>query len=376
MNKTNNIKLSATRISTYLTCKWKYWCNYVLHLPRKSNVSFKLGLAVHESLAEAGKIWELKEKFTAKDISKVKEVYNRIAAQEGIEDTTIYHDGLQMVTRRLNNFAVGKILSVEDKFEVTTDQGVILIGAMDKVELIGEDTVLVSDYKTSKYFETAHELKSDIQLSVYDVVANIKYPEYNRIVLSLDYLRGDPVYTYRTDQEREQFLNYMLAIYRDMRALRKDDALPNLNEMCNWCDFTDNCTAYQEALSSKSFIKKKPEEYDDEELVKNYMDVKNRKKIIDNQERQLKQYILNKIRSDGKDVVGADKCLYIRQNANTVYDAKTVYENIPLQDFLRMVNINKKDVDAYLDSHPALRDRLSANASKYYTSPFLAYKKI
>jgi len=372
----NNIKMSATRISMYLTCRWKYWCNYVLRLPRKPNVAFKLGLAVHEALAEAGKIWEIKEKLTTKDIYRVKDVYNRFAAQEGIDNTTIYHEGLQMVSKRLNNFVSGKILSVEDKFEVATDQGVILIGAMDKVELLGEDTVLVSDYKTSKYFETAAELRSDIQLSVYDAVAHIKYPEYRRIILSLDYLRGEPVYTYRTDQERDQFLNYLLALYRDMRALRKDGAIPTLNEMCNWCDFTDNCTAYQEALSSKSFIKKKPEEYDDEELNKNNMDIKKSKRIIDNQERQLKQFILNKIKSEGKDVLGAGKCLYVRQNANTVYNVADIHKNIPMEDFLKMVNVSKKDVDEYLERHPALRDRLTSSTSKSYTSPFLAYKNI
>jgi len=378
MEKKNQrtILLSATRMSMFLQCKWKYWCNYVLHLPKKSNASFKLGLAVHESLAVAGEIWQLKEKFTSGDIKKIKNMYNKVAAREGIEDTSIYSDGLSMVMSRVNNFANGKILTVEDRFRVSTNEGVMLIGAMDKVEALSDSTILVTDYKTSKYFETAGELKSDIQLSIYDVVANLKYPEYERIVLSLDYLRGDPVYTYRTEQERQEFSEYMLAVYKEMIKLKKEDAAPTLNDMCNWCDFTDNCTAYQEALSSKSFIKKKPDEYNDEELVREYLDIKSKKRIIDNRERKLKEYILKKIQSNGENLVGQNKELYVRQNSSTSYDPKSVYEAVGLREFLKLVSINKKSTDLYMDKNPSIKSQIISNASKRYTSPFVAYKNI
>jgi RecB family exonuclease len=360
----------------YLQCRWKYWCNYVLHLPRKPNVSFKLGIAVHEALALAGKIWKKNEKFTAEDIDAIRGLYNKIAAREGIEDTNIYHEGLQMVMRRLKSFAQGKILTVEDRFKVTTDEGVMLTGAMDKVEEISDNTILVTDYKTSKYFETANELKSDIQLSVYDVVASLKYPNYDRIVLSLDYLRDEPVYTYRTVGERLGFMEYMLAIYAEMLNLKKEDAVPTLNDMCNWCDFTDNCTAYRESLTGTTFVKKKPEEYNDEELVKDYLEVKSKKRILDNRERQLKDYILRKIESSGEDLVGQGKCVYIRQNPSTTYDPKTAYEVVPLDDFLEMVSISKRDMDQYLQQHPAGRAKIMETASKKYTAPFLSYKKL
>jgi len=280
------------------------------------------------------------------------------------------------VMARVNNFANGTILTIEDRFRVTTDEGVMLIGAMDKVEEINEDTILVTDYKTSKYFETASELKADIQLSVYEVVASIKYPDYKRIILSLDYLRGVPVYTYRTLTERQGFMEYMLAIYAEMLKLKKDKCAPTLNDMCSWCDFTDNCTAYQEALSGKSFIKKKPEEYDTEELVKDYLDIKSRKRIIDNREKQLKFYILDKIKSDEEDVVGQGKKLYIRQNSSTVYNPKTVFESLPLDAFLEVVKVSKGKVDDFMTKHPAAKLKIMDTASKNYTSPFLAHKNL
>jgi RecB family exonuclease len=374
--KNDMIMMSATRINSYLSCRWKYWCNYVLRLPRKPNVSFKLGIAVHEALATAGDIWKMKEKFDVSDIERIKGMYTKVAAKEGLADTNLYHEGLQMVLSRVNNFVNGTILTVEDKFKVATDQGVMLVGAMDKVEELHDDTILVTDYKTSKYQETSSELKSDIQLSVYDIVAHIKYPGYKRIILTLDYLRAEPVYTYRTDQERADFLNYMLAIYNEMLQLKEDKAVPMLNDMCSWCDFTDHCTAYGEALSSKTFIKKNPEEYADDELVKNYMDIKSKKRILDNQEKQLKFYILNKIKSTEQDLFGAGKRLYIRQNSSTAFDPRTVYESVPTDDFLEMVNISNRSLDEYLTRNPINRAKIMSTSKKNYTSAFLSYKVI
>lgn len=371
-----NITMSATRMSMYLSCKWKYYCNYVLHLPKKSNVSFKLGISVHEALAEAGMIWKRNQKFAKEDIVRIKDMYNTVAAKEGLADTNIYHEGMQMVLNRVSNFANGEILTIEDRFKVSTDEGVMLIGAMDKIEALSEDTVLVVDYKTSKYFETSAELKSDIQLSVYDIVASIKYPEYKRIILSLDYLRGDQVFTYRTSEERQGFLDYMLAIYKEMLKLEKEDCTPMLNDMCNWCDFTDNCTAYQEALAGKSLLKKNPDEYDQEELVKDYLEVKSKKRIIDNRERQLKQYIMEKIKTGEKDLIGQGKQLYIRQNSSTTYDTRAVYDALPLDDFLDVIRVSKKAVDDKLLKYPAGKSKVANTSKKNYTSPFVAYKAI
>jgi len=167
-----------------------------------------------------------------------------------------------------------------------------------------------------------------------------------------------------------------LAIYKEMLKLEKENAVPTLNDMCNWCDFTDHCTAYQEALGGKSFIKKKPEEYNDEELVKDYLDIKSKKRILDNRERQLKDYILGKIESTGEDLVGQGKRLYIRQNPSTSYDPRTAYEVIPIEDFLGMVYISKRDMDSYLDKHPVGKAKIMETASRKYTAPFLSYKKI
>jgi len=370
------ILMSATRMSTYLTCKYKYWCTYVLKYPRKSNVSFKLGIAVHGALAKAGEIYKDKEMLTANDIKKVKEEYRKIAAQEGIQNMSIYDDGIEMVLSRINEFGSGKIISIETNFRTTTPDGVTVIGAMDKVIELNPETLLVVDYKTSKYQMTSSELKSDTQLSMYDLVASIKFPDYKRIILSLDYLRNEPLYTYRTLKERRTFAKYLLAVYTEMMKLEENKAVPTINDMCNWCDHRDVCNAYKDSVLERSIFKKNLNEYTDEELVQEYVNVKNRSRILYEYETQLKTHILEKIRTEEKDLVGDNKQIYIKQTPMTSYDARTIFEHVPKQDFLNMVSMGKKSVDEYMREHPEIKPIIMSTAQKGYTSPFLAYKTI
>jgi len=376
MAKKNNVIMSATRMSMFLQCKWKYWCNYILHIPKRFNPSFRLGIAAHEALAAAGKIWMEKEKFTKTDVKKITNVYAKTAAKEGVADGGIYDDGLQMVLNRLNDFEVGKILLVEDEFKIATDDGVMVMGAMDKVIELNEETLLVVDYKTSKYSYTSSELKSDIQLSLYDLVASLRFPEYKRIILCLDYLRDVPLYTYRTAKERESFAKFLLAVYNEIMKLSERKAKPALNEFCSWCDFADNCPAYEEAISNDNVPNKKLLGLGDEDLVREYLNIKNRKRALDGQERKMRDFILRKIKSEEKELTGEDKVLYARQSGFTVYDPRTVYEAVGLEDFLDMVNISKERADGYMADNPGARPLIESTAVKNYRAPFLASKKV
>lgn len=375
MSEQKEILMSATRMSTYLTCKWKYYCGYVLKLPKKANASFKLGIAVHESLKKAGEIWQKKSQFTAADIRSIKDEYRKVAAREGLQNMSIYDDGLEMVLNKLDGFDTGKIITIEDSFRVMTPDGVTVIGAMDRVVELDEDTILIMDYKTSKYHLTQDELKSDVQLSMYDLVGSIKFPNYKRIVLSLDYLRDEPVYTYRTIKERQTFSKYLTSVYSEMLKMEEKDAKASLNDMCNWCDYRDNCKDYKGILDQTIF-KKNLNEYNNSELVEEYLNVKNKSRILYEYEKQLKDHIFQKIETDSADLIGEDKQIYIRQNGNVSYDPSTVFNYVPKEDFFKMVSVGKKFVDEYLREHPEAKPHIMETSQKSYTAPFLAYKTI
>ena len=376
------IKLSATRINTFLRCKLKYWLNYYEHLPKVSNPAFLLGRAVHESLELAGQIWMEKGVFNDEDKKSILDLYEKVSVQEGIEDMLIHVEGRRLVKNRLDNFDLGKgIISLEYEFgqkdnDIITEDGVHLVGAMDKVIEVDEDTLLVVDYKTSKTAPTSDQLRSDPQLSIYDVAASIKWPDYKRIILCLDLLKSDILYTYRTLEERESFKQYLKILHDEMNKFKKKDAKANLNMFCPWCDFKEYCDMYKKACEKSEYQFLSAVSYEQEKLMEEWSTVRNTKKILEQRERELSMIIIEKIKKTGANLVNGDEELYIRQNARVNYDSKTVSDLVSYEDFKGLANLNKKAVSNYLDANPVIKKEVEASAQSNYTTPFLAIKKI
>ena len=381
-----NIKLSATRINTFLSCKQKYWFNYHEKLPKLSNPSFKLGLTVHESLELAGSIWKEKEKFSKKDTEIVLNKYDEVSIREGIEDMDIHKEGKDLVKMRLKKFLTGeKLIGLEIKFgfwgpdkgkDVTSDLGVPLIGAIDKVEEYDPDTVLIVDYKTSKTAPTASQMRTDIQLSLYDLVARKLFPQYKRVILSLDLLKSGILYTYRTDEQRKEFEIYLKAVYDQMLLLKAENVKASLNMLCPWCDYKDYCSTYQRACKKSDYSFLPTMQYSDNQLISEWESVKATKKILENRERELGMVIMEKIKINSTNLKGDDTEIYIRQNSSTNYDLKTVYQEVPVDDFAELVNLNKKAVNNYLDLNPSAKEKIMETSTTNYTSPFLASRKL
>lgn len=377
------IKLSASRIKTFLECKLKYKFMYQDRLPKVLNPAFKMGNACHEALEFAGNIWMKKGKFTKTDINKILEKYKEVAVKEGISDFAIHMKGEELVKSRLGGFDLGKILGLEIKFgmgknsiDITTDDGIPLIGAIDKFIEIDSDTGLVVDYKTSAVVPTADDLRHDVQLSIYDLVASKIHPEYKRIILSLDMLKYDPVYTYRTEEEREYFSSYLTVIHKEMTKFTERDAKPTLNIFCPWCEYKEFCPEYEKALKKSDYKFLKTSTMESSEMFKQWKDVKNVMALLKGRERELTMLMQERIREQREQIEEGGKELYIRQNARGSYDPVKVAKYVPdYETFSKLVStLNNKAVMKYAETNPALKRKIEETKRVNYTAPFLAVK--
>lgn len=377
------IKLSASRIKTFLECKLKYKFMYQDRLPKVLNPAFKMGNACHEALEFAGNIWMKKGKFTKADINKILEKYKEVAVEEGISDFAIHMKGEELVKSRLSGFDLGKILGLEIKFgmgknsiDITTDDGIPLIGAIDKFIEIDPDTGLVVDYKTSAVVPTADDLRHDVQLSIYDLVASKIHPEYKRIILSLDMLKYDPVYTYRTKEEREYFSSYLTVIHKEMTKFTEKDAKPTLNIFCPWCEYKEFCPEYEKALKKSNYKFLKTSTMDSSEMFKQWKSVKNVIALLKGRERELTMLMQERIREQCEQIEEGGKELYIRQNARGSYDPVEVAKYVPdYETFSKLVStLNNKAVMKYAETNPALKRKIEETKRVNYTAPFLAVK--
>ena len=304
-----------------------------------------------------------------------------IAAKEGIDTMGVFDEGLSMVFSRLESFSVGDIIGIEEKFNIVTPDGVPIIGAMDRVSKIDDETILITDYKTSKYFYTDVELRQDIQLSVYDLVSSIMYPEFKRRLLSLDYLRGDPVYTYRTDYERVEFSKYIASLYKEMLEVEKsfrdgNTVHPSVNDMCVWCDFSDSCDSYQDIINTDHVVSKKLTSMTVEDLLDEYNSIKMKKRIIDEYDKKLKRFVMDKMNREEIDISNDSERLIIKQNKRKYFDPIKLHQFIPTNDFLELISgVDNTKLDKYLTEHPEYVDLARESCSMKYINPFVSKVK-
>lgn len=380
------VKLSASRINTFLQCKLRYWYSYEEHLEKLANPAFKLGLACHDTLEKAGRIWkdENLDKFTPKQIKDLLAYYDEVSVKHGIEEYEEHLIGKDIVKSKLKNFKIGnKIVGIEDRFgfegtqEITTKDGVPLIGAIDKVIEINNDTLLIVDYKSSKTVPDANKLKTDIQLSMYCLVAKQLYPQYKHIILCLDMLRtGETVYTFRTEEELVDFEEYLKAVHTQITSLKKEDAQPTINFLCAWCDYTNVCEKYQTLCVKKEFAFLNVHTLPDEVLVKEWEDLKTTQKILEMRCNELSSVLIDKIKFQEKDVVSGDTMVVLRQSSRTTYNAEKLSKHIPLDDFASLVSVSPTKFKKYLDKNPSILPVVDDISETNFTSAFLATKKI
>ena len=380
------IKLSATRIGTFLQCKQRYWYNYIERLTKPDNPSFKLGLACHGSLEHAGNVWKDKEltEFSDDQIEEILKVYDETSVKEGLNDYADHVLGRELTLSRLKNFSIGqKIVGVEDRFgfpdcqDIETSDGIKLIGAIDKTIEIDEDTVLIVDYKTSKFVPDTLKLKHDVQLSMYHLVAKKLYPQYKRIILSLDMLRkGEIIYTYRTDEEIDEFEKYLTAVHKEMSEIEESTVKPNLNMLCGWCDYVALCPSYQEFINSESCTFAQASSLSDSALIEEWTDIRVKKKLYESREKELTAAIMDKIQVQECTVASDTEEAYIRQNARTTYSARDVSRIIPVEDLPDLVTISPTKLKKYMDINPSIRPHIEEVAETNFTSAFLATRKV
>jgi len=191
----------------------------------------------------------------------------------------------------------------------------------------------------------------------------------------LDMLKHDLMYSYRTDEERKEFSDYLTVLYTQMLALEEKDAKPQVNIFCSWCDFRDYCDGYTKACKKTDYKFGEVVNLDSDTLMKEWSSVKNTKKILETRERELAMVMMEKVKN-GENVNTEDEEVYIRQNSRKTYDLRTVAEIVPHDEFSSLVNLNKRAVDKYVEKNPAVKSKIMDSITVNFTSPFLATKKL
>ena len=370
--------LSASRLKTWLQCKYKYGCIYhkVVPKPVKETKDYLyMGLADHTALEYAGKLVrdnKLKA-FTQDDIDVIVGVYMKECSDIGLGDESVIYDGLDLLISKLDKFEFGhKLISLERKFNVEI-ANVPVIGAMDKVVEFDRNTLCVIDYKTSRSVLTDMEVETDVQLSMYDAAARILFPGYSKYIVCLDYLRFFPKQSERTEEQRYSFIQLLKNNYKFILEMQEKDLIPELNKFCPWCEYIDVCPAIQEIR------KNMPEHqmFDDEAtLADSYDKMRKLSKICELKMKDIKAVLVEKIKASGSNKVNVEGFnVSIRQTARKSYDASMLYNIIGADDLVRCVSVTNKKVDDLIKQGTLSKEEAQTASNVSYTSAILDVRR-
>jgi putative RecB family exonuclease len=132
----------------------------------------------------------------------------------------------------------------EELVEAVVDDGLLLRGYVDRLDVAPTGEVRVVDYKTGGAPREAFEGKALFQMKFYALVlwrTRGVVPHQLRLM----YLADRDMLTYSPDaEELARFERTLVAIWRAIeRAVRTGDFRPNPSRLCDWCDHHSRCPA-------------------------------------------------------------------------------------------------------------------------------------
>lgn len=386
--------LSASRLKKYLQCTEAYHQAYENKV-RSDAVHLRFGTMIHTVFER----WFQEDK-------DIREIYEEEWRNADVVDLQYYKDGIEIVENFTTytdkntiislGFEIPFAINIEDdiivdisgvdfsnseesrKFLKTLeeDDKPYIFGFIDRIDFNPDnDTLYIVDYKTSRIALTRDEADTDEQLSMYALVASYLYPEYENVVLQLQYVRlGDFVSSYRTAEDLEIFKAWLIHMYYQI----KNDVSPKptLNKYCGWCDARHECPAYQALINvddGKSEVEKLAELEDlDTQLEKINAYIK----ILYGRKGEIEATFKEELKKTDNSPIkvnGGER--YVTNNSRKKYDVSTVITAFP-DKFDRLLSVNKGDVDKLAKGNEDIQQMLDETAETYYIAPTLRKKKV
>lgn len=249
------MRLSYSKVSTFIQCPQKYKFSYVERRPRPGgNMFASIGTAAHavaEDLinehVDARKVGRL-------DRGRIPELLRKAWADNDLPGT---EEDFSTALAWLNRWAdlegeihFEQVVGTEIKFKIKLPCGTEITGIIDRVDrdlTTGRHEII--DYKTNRSLYSAIDLENSLQLSTYALAGRKLFDEGDPLLTYTMFAHGVRQRTTRTAARIDATGHYLSAAASVMQAARKFPA--QLSVLCGWCDYAGDCPAYQAGLTKE-----------------------------------------------------------------------------------------------------------------------------
>lgn len=241
------LRLSFTRVDTFERCPLLFRYQYVDGLPQAPAPQLSFGSSIHAvlewlydrkhpELPSVDEVWAaLHERWDSSGYAEVEREQQVAAYQHAQEILGRFHARVAQEGFRLP-------AATEAWFELPFPDDVVVVGAIDRVDVTDEGVLHVVDYKTNRRARTRSQVRDSLQLAIYALATRELYGSLPASV-SLDFVVPGVRVSVPVDELPLDAVPSRLAdVARRIRA-GEDTAVPH--RLCDWCDFRAICPAWQ-----------------------------------------------------------------------------------------------------------------------------------
>jgi RecB family exonuclease len=247
-----NQHLSYSRLSRFETCPLSYRLHYIEKQQAEPGLPLRFGKTIHAVLERLIKEVVDDERTGTLSEERAIELYREAWGAEQLTGMDVFAEGLAILRRFIAEQGVvdhRDVLAIEKEFRLPVGPFEVL-GFIDRVDWIDEETVEVIDYKTNHQLFTRDEVDTSLQMSLYEVAVRRLWPWAKKVKLTFWMLRhGVRQQTTRAEEQLADALAYVETLGRQTETATEYPA--RLNTNCSYCDHRKQCPAYAEALQGK-----------------------------------------------------------------------------------------------------------------------------
>jgi len=247
-----NQHLSYSRLSRFETCPLSYRLHYIEKQQAEPGLPLRFGKTIHAVLERLIKEVVDDERTGTLSEERAIELYREAWGAEQLTGMDVFAEGLAILRRFIAEQGVvdhRDVLAIEKEFRLPVGPFEVL-GFIDRVDWIDDETVEVIDYKTNHQLFTRDEVDTSLQMSLYEVAVRRLWPWAKKVKLTFWMLRhGVRQETTRTEEQLADALAYVETLGRQTETATEYPA--RLNPNCSYCDHRKQCPAYADALKGK-----------------------------------------------------------------------------------------------------------------------------
>jgi len=243
---------SYSRLHRFAQCPLSFRLHYLDHLPTEVGPEMRFGKVLHRVAEDLLREHVRANRTGPLDAGHASAAYRLAWADSGLTDHGLFAEGLGLVgcwITREGPVDHREVLGIEQDFDLRIGPHRI-IGAIDRVDRVGDDAVRVRDYKSTRLPPCRQDVEESLQLAIYDLAARRLWPWAKRVEVGFDLLRHDVLLTTeRTEEQREATRQYVLATVAQIESAT--DFPPRPSTLCTHCDHRSQCPAYADALAAR-----------------------------------------------------------------------------------------------------------------------------